>query len=331
MNITLLLKRDRLRSFVLRLSPLAINEFTVSLKARSTMNDTDRVRFHLSRTSSSVKSPSAEANRERRPSTPHPSDTANNFQFDGIDSIPVDGQLGEEMPLNGCIVISLSTVLNTLRGGMSLQNNEDRGFFPSFKAMVQKTLKPLNCAECEKSPRHLGHVATPVSLNSCLPVDDALEEHDLMNRLQSWRTLESLSEIRSKVGVTPRVSKQVQFQYPPITSVRLRPRTESDEIDQLFFAPDELDEIEADRSDTKAADDIETLCVIADPSDDIDSMPGVTESLENCPSDEINSSSLSCIGQRVSASTSPSNSSREKKRKGIVRGVQILLREKSIG
>ncbi|KAL7516640.1 hypothetical protein ACHAWX_001633 [Stephanocyclus meneghinianus] len=295
------------------------------------MSDTDRVRFQTSRGSSSADSPNAAADRERKPSTPHPSDRITNFQFDGSESIHVDGQLGEESPNNGCIGISLATVLNTLKGGISLQSDDDRGFFPTFKAVLQKTLKPLNCAEGKKTPRHLRHVATPNSMNSSLPVDDALEEHDLMSRLQSWRTLETLSEIRSKLGTTPKSSKQVQFQYPPITSVRLRPRTESDEIDRLFFAPDELDEIEADRSDTKAADDIETLCVIADPSDDMDSVPGVAESLEDSPSDEMNSSSLSCIGQRVSAQTSPSNSSGEKRRKGIVRGVQILLREKSLG
>jgi hypothetical protein len=77
-----------------------------------------------------------------------------------------------------------------------------------------------------------------------------------MERVASWETQETnIGDSSSKE------SHQVKFHYPPVTSVRLRPRTESDDINRLFFAPEELDEIEDDRYDTRATDDIETLAV----------------------------------------------------------------------
>lgn len=255
----------------------------------SNMNTVDRVRFETSPEASIDSSDGI----ERRPTTPHPhlSSSSRGFNFHSSEKRP---------HTDGCIGISLSTVY---------------GLFPSFREMMQRTLKPLNCADSK--PRRNGLAS---------PRDENFDEYDLMNRIQSWKTQES----RSREGPTPMSRKKsVQFQYPPITSVRLRPRTESDEIDQLYFAPDELDQIEDDRSDTKAADDIETLCVVSD-SYDIDSVPGVTES---SGSEETEPSQLSYICQRsASMSMSPSNSSGgRKKKKGIVRGVQILLREKSLG
>jgi hypothetical protein len=259
-----------------------------------------------------------------RLSTPHPKSSSSrphNFHFqDKID-------LEEETDDNNhesCIGISLHTVISTLRGEnddvqVSARNKvqqRERGFFPSIKAIFRQTLLPLNWSDY-RTPR--------------TPREDTLEDYDLINRLPSWKTLETPSVYRTRQGATPkRSSKQVQFQYPPITSIHLRPRTESDEIDRLYFAPDELDQIEDDRSDTKAADDIETLCVIANPSEDMESVPGVTESLDS-PSDELDSSVFSFISGRKKSSSPGSSSTENKKKTRIVRGVQILLREKSLG
>ena len=256
----------------------------------------------------------------------HLSGDKNSFHFDDIDG---ELQLGDKSrPNESCIGLSIDHVFGTLKGEQSYEsessgNNDQRGFFFSIKAMLRKSLLPSTWSESINTPR--------------TRVDETLDDYDLMNRLPSWKTLETPSVYRSRTAKqvsTPKKShaKQVQFQYPPITSIRLRPRTESDEIDRLYFAPDELDQIEDDRSDTKAADDIETLCVIANPSEDTDSLPGVTESYDS-PTDTVESSAFPFISRRKTSSvSSSSNDSRgKKKRKGIVRGVQIMLREKSLG
>jgi hypothetical protein len=272
-----------------------------------------------------------ETSANRRPSTPHPNLSEKQHASSNFDFGEVDGQIelaDDSTQHESCIGISLQTFINTIKGEkdvpLSDQSNGQRGFFPSLKAMMQKTLSPMSWSSGGRTPR---------------TQTEDIDDYDLMNRLPSWKTLESPSVYRSRSQRrgTPEKqsssSKQVQFQYPPITSIRLRPRTESDEIDKLYFHPDELDQIEDDRSDTKAADDIETLCVVANPSDDMDLVPGVTESMSS-PSDELSSTGFSFISRRKSSSTSPSSSSSSsgpKKKKRIVQGVQILLREKSLG
>ena len=290
-----------------------------------TMTAADEVRFETP----SKGAKDADAISDRRPSTPHPNPnpSAKDHDFDNDD---IDGQSelnDESTHHDSCIGISLHTVMSTLKGEKeeSMPDSDNRrGFFPSIKAMVQKTLSPVNWSGSRKVPR--------------APEDDTFDDYGLINRLPSWKTLESPSyHSRSQMHGNPKKpstsSKQVQFQYPPITSIRLRPRTESDEIDRLYYAPEELDQIEDDRSDTKAADDIETLCVIGSTSDDMDSVPGVVESMSS-PATSLDSNGFSFISRRSkSTSISPSSdgSGGRKKKKGIVRGVQILLREKSIG
>ena len=99
------------------------------------------------------------------------------------------------------------------------------------------------------------------------------DERSLIERAASWRTQETScddedasSSSRDGPGGGRRRGRRdpaVRFHYPPITSVRLRPRTASGDVPRLFFAPEELDEIEDDRDDTRAADDVETLAVLA--------------------------------------------------------------------
>ena len=258
--------------------------------------------------------PTPPPKKNRNSLSPSPNNKVDLDQFNSqIDELREDSTIH-----NGCMGISLDTVLGTLkgdgsRGPLLTQGIDQRGFFPSVSAMVQKTLSPMNWSEGKRTPR--------AQTDDCTLEDD----YDLMNRLPSWKTIDPRTPGRS--------SKQVQFQYPPITSIRLRPRTESDEIEQLYFGPDELDQIEDDRSDTKAADDIETLCVTATLSEDTDSLPGVTSTFSS-PTEEQNSSTFSFINRKSRSPTkSPSTTSSGgiKKKRGIVRGVQILLREKSLG
>lgn len=148
-----------------------------------------------------------------------------------------------------------------------------------------------------------------------------------MQRAASYATQET-----EAIGVSSSTdSNHVQFHYPPITSVRLRPRTRSDEIDQLFFAPEELDEIEDDRSDTKAADDIETLAV--GEADDLNgailSVPASMSSMISESHDDLDSAHNNDQAMGVTSQSRRRNSGNCERR--FIRGVQIMLREKSTG
>ena len=167
----------------------------------------------------------------RRLPTPPPKKNHNSFSpspNNKVDLDEVNGQIDElredSTIHDGCMGISLDTVLNTLKGDgprgpqVSALDVDQRGFFPSVRAMVQKTLSPIKWSD-GGTPR--------AQTDDCTLEDD----YDLMNRLPSWKTIDPRTPKRSP----GRSTKQVQFQYPPITSIRLRPRTESDEIDQLYL------------------------------------------------------------------------------------------------
>lgn len=53
----------------------------------------------------------------------------------------------------------------------------------------------------------------------------------------------------------------VQFDYPPISSMRECPRANPEDLPNLFFTEEELDQIEDDRHNTKIADDVEIVAV----------------------------------------------------------------------
>jgi hypothetical protein len=120
--------------------------------------------------------------------------------------------------------------------------------------------------------------------------------------------------------------------------VRLRPRTESDEINLLFFAPEELDEIEDDRFDTRATDDVETLAVGEIRSSTASSAASTFDYDDQDSSSAlmIEGSGYSKVVRSPKQATSPrqsisprNNNMRSSDGKRLIRGVQIMLREKS--
>lgn len=148
-------------------------------------------------------------------------------------------------------------------------------------------------------------------------------------------------------------TRVVRFDYPPISSLRECPRHNPDDLPDLFFTEEELDEIEADRSSAVYADDIEIVAVASAKSLD-------SYSLSNTPERSRSSDSFDRRGggsgnffppsklSRKPRSSSPhprrpakgswseppsdsiaKSSSREDPR--LIRGVQIYLRERSTG
>ena len=56
-------------------------------------------------------------------------------------------------------------------------------------------------------------------------------------------------------------TRRVQFEYPPISRLRECPRPDPNDLPNLFFTEEELDEIEADRNAMTCADDVEIVAV----------------------------------------------------------------------
>lgn len=64
----------------------------------------------------------------------------------------------------------------------------------------------------------------------------------------------------------------VRFDYPPITSLRECPRTQPEQIGELFFTEHELEQIEDDRYSTISADDVEIVAISTSTTTDSESM-----------------------------------------------------------
>ena len=177
------------------------------------------------------------------------------------------------------------------------------------------------------------------------------DERSLIERAASWRTQETScddedasSSSRDGPGGGRRRGRRdpaVRFHYPPITSVRLRPRTASGDVPRLFFAPEELDEIEDDRDDTRAADDVETLAVLAPRVAAWTAAPGLSATSSSTDV-EIQDSRSGMLLARDGACHVPCEGAASPRQprareegdggggnRRYVRGVQIMLREKS--
>jgi hypothetical protein len=76
---------------------------------------------------------------------------------------------------------------------------------------------------------------------------------DLTKERRSKRTTAKKMPARRK--------RIVQFDYPPISSLRECPRPDPRDLPHLFFTEDELNQIEDDRASTHVADDVEVVAV----------------------------------------------------------------------
>ena len=118
------------------------------------------------------------------------------------------------------------------------------------------------------------------------------EEAMQMRRLASWNTIGSVGTIGTNYSeatvetlafvdddgnpIDPKILEKrrearerqshrrkrlVKFEYPPVSSLRECPRPDPNDLPQLYFTEEELDQIEADRDNTWASDDIEVIAV----------------------------------------------------------------------
>jgi len=212
-----------------------------------------------------------------------------------------------------------------------------------------------------------------------LSIDTQAEEEQMqLQRLTSWGTTETFDNLSSAMSLSmsnsitegdnalqftdddghvipPEIVEQVQkrrekrrrtrvvrFDYPPVKSLRECPRHNPDDLPELFFTEEELDEIEADRFSTVTADDIEIVAVGNVTSSSFDKSPmhspkradatNGSQLLPSTPPLKRKPRSSSPHPSRPAKGTynrSQTDTSDNDPR--LIKGVQIYLRERSTG
>ena len=243
-----------------------------------------------------------------------------------------------------CMGFSLASVIKPFRKPLSTisppatPNRYDSIVqrFNMFRSTVKRTLM---CATAEvyqpSSPKCSGWVRDDARIEYEHNCSTFGQDMSLKHRAASWGTYDTATASGESPLPLPS-NHQVKFHNPPVTSVRLRSRTRTKDIDQLFFSPEELDEIKDDRYETMMTDDIETLAV-GEVYDWCDTASGTSSSstvfsASDC--DDQDSRSGLMLAETVASNVMFDRAGSPRKRESLgerkfVRGVQILLREKS--
>ncbi|KAL3931507.1 MAG: hypothetical protein SGBAC_011276 [Bacillariaceae sp.] len=128
--------------------------------------------------------------------------------------------------------------------------------------------------------------------NTVRTYDTIQEENNMIRRLGSWNTINTMETTgtldaanapwespfedddgniidpkllekaqKAREKRRPRRKKHVKFDYPPVKSMKQFPRHDPENLPNLFFTEQELDQIECDRYSTMSTDDIEIVAV----------------------------------------------------------------------
>ena len=81
------------------------------------------------------------------------------------------------------------------------------------------------------------------------------------------KILQATHENKRQNQHSPKRTRLVKFDYPPVSSMRQCPRAERDDLPELFFTEEELENYEADRECTRRTDDIEIVAISKSLSD----------------------------------------------------------------
>jgi hypothetical protein len=207
---------------------------------------------------------------------------------------------------------------------------------------------------------------TPDTVDGTAPNSAMLIQDDDGNKIPTI-LIQKAKKRREKQRKHKGRKRLVHFDYPPISSVKECPRADPDDLPNLFFTEEELEQIEDDRYDTKTADDVEIVAV-SSLNAQADSFSDERETDNNPNSNAQSRAALSNYASAArlrgkqrswsphpsrrhsnsqSSSASPPKSSGfdwGKKSSGstpspphgsesprLIKGVQIFLRERSIG
>jgi hypothetical protein len=205
-------------------------------------------------------------------------------------------------------------------------------------------------------------------------------EDDQMRRLGSWGTFGTINTNESLDAATaffdddgnaidPIIYEQhkrkrelvrkepkraVKFAYPPITSLKQCPRPPKEDLPQLFFTEEELDQYEADRRSTYIVDDVEIVAVSTSlSSDDVPERappsPSILDKFKDyVPSPQKKEAERIARGRQLmrngrrtrratpgppprESTTVTTTTTKAKVDKRLLKSVQIFLRERSAG
>jgi len=104
---------------------------------------------------------------------------------------------------------------------------------------------------------HTNNPASRATANGVLEDDDGIPIDANLLRNKSKLNNAAAKSCSKK----PRRKRVVRFDYPPISSLRECPRTQPEQIGELFFTENELGQIEDDRYSTISADDVEIVAI----------------------------------------------------------------------
>jgi hypothetical protein len=119
-----------------------------------------------------------------------------------------------------------------------------------------------------------GTLGTNPSFGDTIPDDVVTFQFDDDGNPVNRRVLQKAKQKRTR----PRRLRLVQFDYPPISSLKQCPRVHPDELPGLFFTEEELDQYEDDRRSTFTVDDVEVVAVSSSSASDDDTPPAAPPS-----------------------------------------------------
>ena len=139
----------------------------------------------------------------------------------------------DDTEIGGCIGISLEALLDSIRPSTSKS---------PVTTVLRKARTMLQTTQC--NPKKMNSRTGSELSRSMFRSDDTFErEQSFLEREKSFMRRMTPSFRSQTTETDDTASNQVKFHDPPITSVKLRPRTEEHERTSLFFQDDELDQI----------------------------------------------------------------------------------------
>lgn len=137
-----------------------------------------------------------------------------------------EGRKEHDTGIGGCIGISLEALLDSVRSSTSMS---------PVTTVLRKAKTMLNTTQC--SPNAVPRSGSELSIIFEREKSFIERENSFIRRMTP--------SFRSQTTETPgdSASNRVKFHDPPITTLKLRPRTEKHELTSLFFQDDELEQL----------------------------------------------------------------------------------------
>jgi hypothetical protein len=156
--------------------------------------------------------------------------------------------------------MATSTSTSTLTADLALSYSahaaSDTGGMPSIRDDDGHLIDPLLLEMRRKAKIESRKVAAAAAASAAETSADAATDS-----ARSDRAGRSSAKKAAHASKPPRRRRVVQFEYPPVSSLRQCPRVDPGDLPSLFFTEEELEVFEHDRESTYTADDIEIVAI----------------------------------------------------------------------